>query len=112
MTLVRSGTLHLWVAQASYCNLDGSHLSAHFPEPSAGVLTMRSLLLVPPSQSLEQLVHFVQGWSSQSFSQASTLHCFDCPVLPHCLPPCAAGVFTSRTRLAMPPPHLEEHLLQ
>merc|ERR1719265_750819 len=87
MTLSKSGTAHLHCAQASYCIREGSHLSAQEPEPWAGSLTSRCRFLEPPSQSLEHVVHFVHGCKTQSFSQASTLHCFDCPVSPHCLPP-------------------------
>merc|ERR1719396_254039 len=64
------------------------------------------------SQSLEQEVHSVHEARTQSFSQASTLHCCVSPRLPHCFPPCCIGVLTSRTRFCIPPPHFEEHLLQ
>merc|ERR1719454_1633305 len=65
---------HPIMLQFLYSKRAGAHLSGHVPSPSGGAFTPFVRFWVPPSQSLEHLLHAVHSWSSQSFSHAKVLH--------------------------------------
>mmetsp|Transcript_76306 Transcript_76306/g.120487 ORF Transcript_76306/g.120487 Transcript_76306/m.120487 type:complete len:223 (-) Transcript_76306:648-1316(-) len=104
-------TSHLRWAHGSYSKRFFSHTPGHLPDPSAGCFTNFVRFLVPPSQSLEHVDHFVQSLSSQSNSQAAILHALLSFCLPHGLPLYLIAILMSRTRCCTPPPHSAEHLL-
>merc|ERR1719359_377817 len=64
------GVWHRTMLHFLYCKRLVDHAPAHLPAPSGSCLMNFCLFLVPPSQSLEHLDHFVHALSSQSFSQA------------------------------------------
>mmetsp|Transcript_75964 Transcript_75964/g.120014 ORF Transcript_75964/g.120014 Transcript_75964/m.120014 type:complete len:255 (-) Transcript_75964:933-1697(-) len=108
---VDCATSHLCKAHSLYSNLLTDHSPGHFPCPSASTRINFWRLCVPPSQSLEQVLHAVQSVSSQSFSHAQPLQETVSDVVPQGWPPYFIATFTSRKRCLTPPPHGALHLL-
>mmetsp|Transcript_13453 Transcript_13453/g.29484 ORF Transcript_13453/g.29484 Transcript_13453/m.29484 type:complete len:236 (+) Transcript_13453:625-1332(+) len=88
-----------------YCSRCAECHSAQDPWPFAAVFSLRTRKAKPLSQALLQVLHGVQGASSQSASQAAVPQLLASVVVSQGRPPCFASILTWRTRSCMPPSH-------
>merc|ERR1719235_2917759 len=74
MTLAGSGTLHLWLLQGWYWRRSTLNRPAQVPAPSAGSLTSRTLVAIPPPHLAEHLDHPPHSARTQLTGHGCRLH--------------------------------------